>query len=110
MQGLGLRGWSFERIRAPSALALGDVARRLRARLLAFENGHRAVVSRHDRGGGAVALAYFFMMRGERRLVVLSCLRLFFTIFWLLQVIEEEFVQNFQGFSNNYPVLGKCVI
>jgi hypothetical protein len=33
-----------------------------------------------------------------------------FTIFWLLQVIEEEFVQNFQGFSNNYPVLGKCVI
>ena len=26
-----------------------------------------------------------------------------------LQVLQEEFVQNFQGFSNNYPVLGKCV-
>ena len=24
------------------------------------------------------------------------------------QVLQEEFVQNFQGFSNNYPVLGKC--
>jgi hypothetical protein len=27
----------------------------------------------------------------------------------LSQVLQEEFVQNFQGFSNNYPVLGKCV-
>ncbi len=24
-----------------------------------------------------------------------------------VQVLQEEFVQNFQGFSNNYPVLGK---